>query len=114
MAFWESQFPLPFDTETLAEPNARLKEGRAMCALMTTAMPKLAAMHPMVADEADEEAMLTEHTMLSSFHDYADLPSYMRLLDAQDNTVVYTFLLRGLHVLPLQQRPTRIAPDRPL
>src|SRR3546814_1138950 len=37
MSFWESQFPVPFDNETLAEPNARLKEGRAMCELMTTA-----------------------------------------------------------------------------
>src|SRR3546814_14805768 len=99
MSFWESQFPVPFDNETLAEPNAWLKEGRAMCELMTTAMPKLAAMHPMVADEADEEAMLTEHTMMSSFNAYADVPSYMRWLDAQDQTVVYTFLRRGLQFL---------------
>src|SRR3546814_15627082 len=70
MSFWESQFPVPFDNETLAEPNARLKEGRAMCELMTTAMPKLAAMHPMVADAADEEAMLTEPTVMSSFNAY--------------------------------------------
>lgn len=112
MSFWESQFPVPFANETLSEPNARIREGRAMCELMTTAMPKLAAMHPMVADEADEEAMLTEHTMMSSFNAYADVPSYMRWLDAQDQTVVYTFLRRGLQFLQWQKRRRGISAER--
>jgi hypothetical protein len=112
MAFWESQFPVPFPNETLAAPDARIKEGRALCDLMTTAMPKLAAMHPMYADEADEEAMLTEHTMMSSFNAYADVPSYMRWLDAQDQTVVYTFLRRSLQFLQWQKRQRGITAER--
>src|SRR3546814_16003050 len=69
-------------------------------------------MHPMVADEADEEAMLTEHTMMSSFNAYADVPSYMRWLDAQDQTVVYTFLRRGLQFLQWQKRQRGIGAER--
>ena len=112
MSFWESQFPVPFDGETLAEPALRIKEGRAMCELMTTAMPKLAAMHPMYADEADEEAMLTEHTMMSSYNAYADCPGYMRWLDAQDQTPVYEFLRRGLQFLQWQKRQRGITAER--
>lgn len=112
MAFWESQFPVPFPNETLAEPSARIQEGRALCELMTTAMPKLAAMHPMYADEADEEAMLTEHTFMSSFNAYADLPSYMAWLDAQDQTPVYVFLRRGLQFLQWQKRRRGLTAER--
>lgn len=112
MSFWESQFPVPFDGEALADPALRIKEGRALCELMTTAMPKLAAIHPMVADEADEEAMLTEHTLMSSFNAYADVPSYMRWLDAQDQTPVYEFLRRGLQFLQWQKRQRGITAER--
>ncbi|MGH8447537.1 MAG: sulfotransferase family protein [Solimonas sp.] len=112
MAFWESQFPVPFPDETLAEPGSRMREGRALCDLMTTAMPKLAAMHPMYADEADEEAMLTEHTCMSSFNAYADVPEYMRWLHAEDQTPVYTFLRRGLQFLQWQKRQRGIVAER--
>lgn len=112
MSFWESQFPVPFPGESLAEPAARIHEGRALCELMTTAMPKLAAMHPMVADEADEEAMLTEHTFMSSFNAYADVPSYMRWLDAQNQAPVYSFLRRGLQFLQWQKRQRGVTAER--
>ncbi|SEQ30759.1 Sulfotransferase family protein [Solimonas aquatica] len=112
MAFWESQFPVPFAGESLAEPNARIGEGRALCAMMTSAMPKLVAIHPMDADEADEEVMLTEHSFLSAFNAYAHIPSYMRWLDAQDQTVVYQFLRRCLQFLQWQKRQRGIEAQR--
>ncbi|WP_020648057.1 sulfotransferase family protein [Solimonas variicoloris] len=112
MSFWESQFPVPFDGETLAEPTLRIQEGRALCELMTTAMPKLAAMHPMHADEADEEVMLTEHTMMSAYNAYADIPGYMQWLDAQDQTPVYEFLRRGLQFLQWQKRQRGVTAER--
>ncbi|HET8882445.1 MAG TPA: sulfotransferase [Solimonas sp.] len=112
MSFWESQFPVPFPNETLAAPDARIKEGRSLCDLMTTAMPKLAAMHPMYADEADEEVMLTEHTFMSAYNAYADVPSYMRWLDAQDQLPVYEFLRRGLQFLQWQKRQRGVVAER--
>lgn len=112
MAFWESQFPVPFPNETLAEPSARIREGRALCEMMTTAMPKLVAIHPMDADEADEEVMLTEHSFLSAFNAYANIPSYMRWLDAQDQTVVYQFLRLCLQFLQWQKRQRGVSAQR--
>jgi len=112
MTFWESQFPVPFPNETLQAPDARIHEGRALCDMMTTAMPKLVAMHPMVADEADEEVMLTEHSFMSAFNAYANIPGYMRWLDAQDQTPVYQYLRRGLQFLQWQKRQRGVTAGR--
>ncbi|NKF20866.1 sulfotransferase family protein [Solimonas marina] len=112
MAFWESQFPVPFDGESLNDPAPRIREGHGLCEMMTTAMPKLAAIHPMFAEEADEEVMLTEHTFMSSFNAYADVPSYMQWLDAQNQLVVYQFLRRGLQFLQWQKRQRGITAER--
>lgn len=112
MAFWESQFPVPFPNETLEEPAARIKEGRGLSDMMTQAMPKLMAIHPMDADEPDEEVMLTEHSFMSAFNAYAHIPSYMRWLDAQDQTVVYQYLRRMLQFLQWQKRRRGITAQR--
>lgn len=112
MAFWESQFPVPFPNENLQEPKARIAEGRALCDMMTTAMPKLAAMHPMVADEADEEVMLSEHSFMSAFNAYAHVPGYMRWLDQQDQTPMYRYLRRGLQFLQWQKRQRGVTAER--
>lgn len=112
MAFWESQFPVPFEHETLARPDERIAQAHAMVEAMTSAMPKLAAIHPMDADAADEEVMLTEHSFLSAFNAYADIPGYMDWLDQQDQTPVYRFLHRMLQFLQWQQRQRGIVAER--
>jgi sulfotransferase family protein len=112
MAFWESQFPVPFPNESLEKPEARIGTARDMVAMMTTAMPRLTAMHPMDADAADEEVMLTEHTFLSAMNAYADVPSYMAWLDRQDQTPTYTFLHRMLQFLQWQKRQRGITAER--
>lgn len=112
MAFWESQFPVPFPGETLEAPTARIQAAREMVDMMTTAMPKLTAIHPMNADEADEEVMLMEHSFMSAFNAYADIPGYDRWLDAQDQTPAYAYLRRMLQFLQWQQRQRGKAPGR--
>lgn len=112
MAFWESQFPVPFPGETLEAPTARIQAAREMVDMMTTAMPKLTAIHPMNADEADEEVMLMEHSFMSAFNAYADIPGYDRWLDAQDQTPAYAYLRRMLQFLQWQQRQRGRAPGR--
>ncbi len=104
MAFWESQFPLPFPGEELAAPQARIAEGHKLVDMMTTAMPKLMAIHPMAAEEADEEVMLMEHSMLSAFDAYANIPSYSAWLSQQDQAPAYRFLKRMLQHLQWQKR----------
>ena len=112
MAFWESQFPVPFPDEAVAQPTARIEEGGKLVEMMTTAMPKLMAIHPMSNEEADEEVMLSEHSFMSAFNAYADIPSYDRWLDAQDQTPVYAYLRRMLQFLQWQKRQRGITAER--
>ncbi len=112
MAWWESIYPVPFPGETLERPEARIAQARADVKMMTTAMPKLMAIHPMDADAADEEVMLMEHSFLSAFNAYADVPSYMKWLDQQDQRPSYRYLQRMLQFLQWQKRRRGITAGR--
>ena len=112
MAFWESQFPVPFPNETLEHPEARIREGHGLVSMMTQAMPKLLAIHPMAAEAADEEVMLMEHSLLSAFDAYADIPGYVRWLDAQDQRPAYRYLQRMLQFLQWQKRRRGVTAQR--
>lgn len=112
MAWWESIYPVPFGGETLQQPNARIAQARSDVQAMTEAMPKLTAMHPMDADAADEEVMLMEHSFLSAFNAYADVPGYMAWMDRQDQRPAYTFLKRMLQFLQWQKRQRGISAER--
>ena len=104
MAFWESQFPLPFPGEAPGDPQPRIAEAHKLVDMMTTAVPKLMAIHPMAAEEADEEVMLMEHSMLSAFDAYASIPSYSAWMSRQDPSPAYRFLARMLRHLQWQKR----------
>jgi hypothetical protein len=112
MAWWESIYPVPFDGETLQQPNARIAQAHSDVHAMTEAMPKLTAMHPMNADAADEEVMLMEHSFISAFNAYADVPGYMAWMDQQDQRPAYTFLKRMLQFLQWQKRQRGITAER--
>lgn len=112
MAFWESQFPVPFPGELPAQPEARRMQGQELVSLMTQAMPKLLAIHPMENDAADEEVMLMEHSLLSAFNAYADVPGYMSWLDATDQEPAYRYLKRMLQFLQWQKRRRGIVGER--
>ncbi len=103
---------MPFPNETLEKPEARIGTARDMVAMMTSAMPRLMAMHPMDADLADEEVMLMEHSFLCGLNAYADVPGYMAWLDQQDQTPPYRFLQRMLQFLQWQKRRRGIAAER--
>lgn len=112
MAWWESIYPVPFDGESLQQPQARISQARSDVKAMTEAMPKLTAIHPMDADAADEEVMLMEHSFLSAFNAYADVPGYMAWMDTQDQRPAYAFLKRMLQFLQWQKRQRGITAQR--
>jgi hypothetical protein len=112
MMFWESQFPVPLPDETLEAPTARIAAARGIVDYMVQGMPKLLAIHPLAAEEADEEVMLMEHSFLSAFDAYANIPSYVAWLDAQDQTPAYQFLRRCLQFLQWQKRKRGITGQR--
>jgi hypothetical protein len=112
MLFWESQFPVPLPDETLEEPKARIANAKGIVDYMVQSMPKLLAIHPMAAEEADEEVMLMEHSFFSAFDAYANIPGYVAWLDAQDQTPAYRFLKRSLQFLQWQKRKRGITGER--
>lgn len=112
MAFWESQFPVPFPGETPEQPAARIREAHGLVEMMTQAMPRLMAIHPMAAEEADEEVMLMEHSFLSAFDAYADIPGYVQWLDGRDQAPAYQYLRRMLQFLQWQKRRRGVAAER--
>jgi hypothetical protein len=112
MQFWESQFPVPLEGETLEAPAVRIAHARGIVDYMVQAMPKLLAIHPMAAEEADEEVMLMEHSFLSAFDAYANIPGYVQWLDAQDQAPAYQFLRRCLQFLQWQKRRRGLAGER--
>jgi len=112
MPWWESRYPVPFPGEALGAPNQRIERARSEVAVMVEAMPKLLSIHPMNADEADEEVMLMEHSFMAAFNAYAHVPSYIAWLDQADETPAYAVLRRLLKFLQWQKRARGIRGER--
>ena len=112
MHWWESRYPVPFPGEDLKNPIERMERARGEVKVMVDAMPKLMAIHPMDADQADEEVMLMEHSFMSSFNAYANVPGYMKWLHESDETPAYDYLKRILKFLQWQQRQRGITAKR--
>lgn len=112
MPWWESRYPVPFPDEDLKAPNERMQRARGEVKVMVEAMPRLMAIHPMDADQADEEVMFMEHAFRASFNAYANVPSYMAWLHGSDDTPAYEYLKRGLQFLQWQKRQRGITGER--
>lgn len=112
MAWWETRYPVPFPGESLKTPNERIERARGEVRVMVEAMPKLMAIHPMDADQADEEVMLMEHSFYSAMNSYADIPSYMRWLAEHGEAPAYDYLKRVLKFLQWQKRQRGIVATR--
>ena len=112
MPWWESRYPVPFPGESLQSPEQRIQRARGEVQVMVEAMPKLLAIHPMDADQADEEVMLMEHSFMAAFNAYAHVPSYMDWLHATDEKPAYDYLKRLLQFLQWQKRQRGIVAER--
>lgn len=112
MPWWESRYPVPFPEEDVREPTQRIARARGEVQVMVEAMPKLLSIHPMDADQADEEVMLMEHSFRASFNAYANVPSYMDWLHGTDETPTYEYLKRVLQFLQWQKRQRGVTAER--
>jgi hypothetical protein len=104
MAWWETRYPVPFPGESLQSPVQRIERARGEVKVMVEAMPKLLSIHPMDADQADEELMLMEHSFMAAFNAYANVPSYMRWLYSVSEKPAYDYLKRAMKFLQWQKR----------
>ena len=110
--WWETRYPAPLSGETLEQPLQRIGRARAEVAAMVELLPQLLAIHPLDAEQPDEEFMLMEHSFLCAMDSYVNVPSYTAWLDRQDQTQVYRYLKRTLQFLQWQQARRGIAPGR--
>lgn len=99
MQWWETRYPVPFPGESLETPTQRQQLARAEVKVMVEAMPKLLTIHPMDADQADEEVMLMEHSFVAAMNTYAHIPGYLTWLAQTDERSAYTYLRRMLKFL---------------
>ncbi len=112
MAWWETRYPVPFPGESLQEPAQRIERARGEVKVMVEAMPRLLSIHPMDADQADEELMLMEHSFMAAFNAYANVPSYMNWLYRVSEKPAYDYLKRAMRFLQWQKRQRGIRATR--
>ncbi|MGF6202569.1 sulfotransferase family protein [Pseudomonas laurylsulfatiphila] len=110
--WWETRYPAPLPGETLEQPQKRIARARVEVAGMIEFLPQLLAIHPLDAEQPDEEFMLMEHSFLCAMDSYVNVPSYTAWLDGQDQTQVYRYLKRTLQFLQWQQARRGIEPGR--
>ncbi|MCY1424125.1 Sulfotransferase family protein [compost metagenome] len=110
--WWETRYPAPLPGEAVEQPSQRIERARAEVAGMIEFLPQLLAIHPLDAEQPDEEFMLMEHSFLCAMDSYVDVPAYTAWLDQQDQTQVYRYLKKTLQFLQWQQARRGIAPGR--
>ncbi|MBT8766037.1 sulfotransferase family protein [Metapseudomonas boanensis] len=110
--WWETRYPAPLPGETLEQPQVRIERARAEVAGMIEFVPQILAIHPLDAEQPDEEFMLMEHSFLCAMDSYVNVPAYTSWLDCQDQTQVYTYLKKMLQFLQWQQARRGIAQGR--
>jgi hypothetical protein len=105
LLWWESRNPAPFPERGEGGRDPRIVDAEAEVAAMIEGAPDLVAMHPIEAEEPDEEIMLLEHSFFSTNPEaFANVPAFGAWLDAQDQTPGYLYLKKLLQFLQWQKK----------
>jgi hypothetical protein len=104
MRWWEARFPTPMPDAPIAGPDPRIAVAKTEVKAMLDANPALLAIHPFDAEAADEEGILMEHSFMSFFDAYADIPGYTRWMWQHDQTPAYACLKRMLKFIQWQKK----------
>lgn len=104
-AWYEVRNPAPFPGWDYVGKDPRITEAEQQVAAMLEGSPELAAIHPMDAEGPDEDIMLLEHSFYSTVPESAaNVPSYGRWLEQQDQTCAYEYLKILLQFLQWQKK----------
>lgn len=104
MLWWESRHPVPSADAVPGQPDPRIAMAKAEVRMMIEAMPQLLTIHPLDAEQADEEVMLMEHSFYAAMDAFANVPRYMAWQEQQDHTPAYAYLKKLLQFLQWQKR----------
>ncbi|MCA9649285.1 MAG: SDR family NAD(P)-dependent oxidoreductase [Myxococcales bacterium] len=101
---WEALDPLPRPGEARGEGRARRRRARVAQAALRYLAPDFFAVHPVAADEPEEDVLLLDLSFRSQTPEATmHVPRYARWLEAQDDRPPYELLRRLLQVLSWQQ-----------
>lgn len=102
---WEIAEPAPRFDVRFDEPDPRIADGLARAKQMREFAPKLHAIHPSDALEADEEIVFLADAFLSHVPEAScHVPTYRAWLDTRDFRPAYAYLHRMLQLLQWQKR----------
>jgi hypothetical protein len=105
LLWWESRNPAPFPESGEGGRDPRIADAEAEVAAMIEGAPDLVAMHPIEAEEPDEEIMLLEHSFFSTNPEaFINVPTFGAWLDEQDQTPGYVYLKKLLQFLQWQKK----------
>jgi hypothetical protein len=105
LLWWESRNPAPFPESGDRERDPRIADAQAEVAAMIEGAPDLVAMHPIQAEEPDEEIMLLEHSFFSTNSEaFVNVPTFSAWLDQQDQAPGYRYLKKLLQFLQWQKK----------
>lgn len=104
---WEALDPVPRPGEARGEGHRRRRRARLAQGALAYLAPDFRAVHPVEADEPEEDVLLLDLSFMSQTPEATmHVPSYARWLEAQDHAPAYALLRRLLQVLTWQ-RPGR-------
>jgi hypothetical protein len=104
LLWWESRNPAPFPEPGDGGRDPRIADAQAEVAAMIEGAPDLVAIHPIQAEEPDEEIMLLEHSFFSTNSEaFVNVPTFSAWLDRQDQTPGYLYLKKLLQLLQWQK-----------
>ena len=102
--WYECRNPSPFPGTGSGSRDPRIADAEAQVHAMIEGSPELAAIHPLDALAPDEEILLLEHSFSSTTPEAAaNVPSYGRWLNEQDQTAAYVYLKKLLQFLQWQK-----------
>ncbi len=103
--YYELRSPAPLPGYAFQGEDTRIAVSEAEVAAMVEANPDLAAIHPLDACGADEEILLLEQSFYSTVPEsFANVPSFGRWLNENDNTPGYAYLKKLLQFLQWQKK----------
>src|SRR2546427_1587397 len=112
MLWWESRHPVPPADATPGRPDPRIELARQEVRALVEAMPQLLSIHPLDAEQPDEEVMLMEHSFYAALDAFASVPGYMAWQERQDHRPAYAYLKKLLQFLQWQKRQRGATAER--
>ncbi|MFC7516810.1 sulfotransferase family protein [Herbaspirillum sp. GCM10030257] len=112
LAWWESRHPVPVSLIEAGKADPRIESARVEVASMIEAMPELLSIHPLDAEEADEEVMLMEQSFHGAMDAYVHIPAYADWREQQDQVPSYAYLKKLLQFLQWQKKRRGIMAER--